>query len=269
MPEDIVPLLHRRTDLSTFLIHLTRDHQQAAARDNLLSILIAGRIEARSCYGAAAVRASQDPDVAATQRCVCFSEAPLEQAWMLTREIAGRGVALSQYGVVFTKSYGRKRGANPVWYQDITPGHYWLTNPVNQLNEISRRGQSATIVSTPPDVTGPLILSPIPSEDPILKLTPFIEQMGPTTNSMKEFWWEREWRHVGDFLFMLPRVVAVLAPYAEHDALASDLAAGPGKTEEWVAGRVGFLDGTWGLERMIAALAGVDEEDAGPIPLYP
>ena len=48
-------LLNRRTDLSTFLVHLTRDTQtpSATARDNLLSILWSQRLEARSTYGMA------------------------------------------------------------------------------------------------------------------------------------------------------------------------------------------------------------------------
>lgn len=48
----IEDLLHRRTDLSTFLVHLTRDGD-ASARDNLISILEAGLIEARTPLGPA------------------------------------------------------------------------------------------------------------------------------------------------------------------------------------------------------------------------
>ena len=49
----IESLLHRRTDLSTFLVHFTRDTPtpSAAARDNLLSILGSQRLEARNTYG--------------------------------------------------------------------------------------------------------------------------------------------------------------------------------------------------------------------------
>lgn len=268
MADQIVPLLHRRTDLSTFLIHLTRDGHGGSARDNLLGMLVDKKIEARTCYGIAKAWGEQDQAVADTQRCVCFSEAPLEHTWMLTRDISGRAVPLSQYGLVFTKSYGRRNGVNPVWYLDITPGHTWLTNPVNALIEISRRGHSYRIDSEPPDVTGPLVPNPPPPHDPILRLAPFIEQMGPAGPTKKEFWWEREWRHVGDFPFTFMRIVTVLAPHDEHEGLVSELATATGHDDDWVHSRLRFVDPTWGLERMIAALAGVDDEDAGPFPVY-
>lgn len=267
MPEEIEPLLHRRTDLSTFLVHLTREYDTSASRDNLISILTDRRIEARSVYGMASKWSEKDQAVAATQRCVCLSEAPLEQTWMLVRDIKGRSTRLSSYGLVFTKSFGRRRGANPVWYLDITPGHDWLTNPVNALVEIARRGESFRIKSTPPSVAGPLEKSPAPADDPILQLTPFLEQMGPTNQQgqIKEFWWEREWRVVGDLAFHWNNVVAVLVPESDHDDLVTDLAAQLGQDESFVDSRLHFLDPQWGLERMIAALAGVPENEAGPL----
>jgi hypothetical protein len=212
--------------------------------------------------------AAKDPNVEATQKCVCFSEAPLEQTWMLTRDIKGRATPLSPYGVVFTKALGRRSGVNPVWYLDITPGHAWLTNPVNALVEIARRQESYAIDSVPPKVDGKLLKSPAPADDPILKLTPFLEQMGPTNRpgELKEFWWEREWRRVGDLSFAWKQVVAVLAPADDHEDLVSDLAQKVGESEPEVGRQLRLLDPQWGLERMIAALAGVPEHEAGPLP---
>jgi hypothetical protein len=40
MPRAVEELLHRRTDLSTFLVHLTRSDEGWAARDRLLNILM-------------------------------------------------------------------------------------------------------------------------------------------------------------------------------------------------------------------------------------
>jgi hypothetical protein len=34
-----------------------------------------------------------------------------------------------------TKTWGRRQGINPVWYLDITPGHDWLTQPINRMVE--------------------------------------------------------------------------------------------------------------------------------------
>jgi len=83
-------LVSRRTDLSAFLVHLTRAEGAESGRARLEGIIASGRIEARSAYGQA--RGHVEGNAA-----------------------AGLG------------------GANPVWYVDITPGHDWLTNPLNAL----------------------------------------------------------------------------------------------------------------------------------------
>lgn len=55
--------------------------------------------------------------------------------------------------------------------------------------------REAEIAATHPGEPGP---DPVALADAdILHVAPFIEQMGPTTaGGRKEFWWEREWRHV-------------------------------------------------------------------------
>lgn len=50
---DIKELLARRSDLSTFLVHLTRDYESMSARDNLKSIVSDRVIEARNPFGSA------------------------------------------------------------------------------------------------------------------------------------------------------------------------------------------------------------------------
>jgi hypothetical protein len=270
MPDDIERLLHRRSDLSTFLVHLSRDIPGGpTARENVLAMLQSRSIQARSVFGMAKSWATADPAVEATQRCVCFTETPLEQVWMMTREINLRQVHLQPYGLAFTKRYGRQSGANPVWYMDITPGHDWLTPPVDVLVELGRRGESRTLDSPAGDVTGAVVVGPAPGDNPILKLTPFIEQMGPTQGgqSKKEFWWEREWRKVGNFSFLSwnwSKLVAAFAPEADHERFWSELAtaeeAGLDNIRRWVP----LLDPEWGLERMIARLAGLPDDQAGP-----
>jgi hypothetical protein len=61
------------------------------------------------------------------------------------------------------------------------------------------------------------------AEEDILLLTPFIEQMGPTTNGRKEFWWEREWRHVGHFRFEPEHIVVAFAPEDQRASLQAKL----------------------------------------------
>ena len=261
---DIGDLLQRRSDLSTFLLHFTRDQEAGAARSNLLSILRDRRIEARSAHGMMRAQAESSPALAETQRCVCLTETPIEHAWMMCCDIASRAYQFSPYGLAFPKSWARRIGANPVWYLDITPGHDWLTKPINALIEISMAGESRGFV---PDGRGEQILGRVsPEQSQVAQIAPFIEQMG-THNGMagyrKEFWWEREWRKVGSLSFSWSNVVAVFAPADDHTAFAAD-AWGNQNTEP--PNRPPLLDPSWGLGRMISALRGISPIDAGPLP---
>ena len=76
---------------------------------------------------------------------------------------------------------------------------------------------------------------------PASKILPFIEAMGTWTGSRKEFSWEREWRHLGDFGFSWLDVALVLCPEAEVDDFE---ALGP----------YNAVDPSWSLERMIATV---------------
>jgi len=111
---------------------------------------------------------------------------------MMCSQINNRRIQFNGYGIAFTKTFARRRGANPVWYLDITPGHDWLTGPIQELRD------QAVQAATPP---GGAVEAELLAAAPILRLTPFIEQMGPTRDGgHKEFWWEREWRRVGDLV---------------------------------------------------------------------
>jgi hypothetical protein len=257
----IEELLHRRTDLSTFLVHFTRSHNHRSARDNLVSILRDRRIEARSVYGMAGSLVERCPALGDDQKTVCFTETPLEHAWMMCSPIEGRSIQFPGYGIAFTKTFARRRGANPVWYLDITPrgGRDWLTVPIDQLLD------QAVQDATPPRATTPDLEELAAA--PILRLTPFIEQMGNPSGRRKEFWWEREWRHVGDLTFGTDDIVVVFAPEDEHDDLQEQLRRRPRAarmTPAIASNMPAFVDAQWGLERMIGALA--DVADLGPFP---
>jgi hypothetical protein len=77
--------------------------------------------------------------------------------------------------------------------------------------------------------------------------------MGTWPQRQKEFWWEREWRHVGDL--DLPneyRGVLWLCPEGE------ELVGPDGESLE------PRIDPRWGLEQIIAHLAGFAVEDVTP-----
>lgn len=109
-----------------------------------------------------------------------------------------------------------------------------------------------------PDSTG------IPIErSPIAEIAPFIETMGPVGHPprRREFWWEREWRHRGDLSFSITDVVAAFAPAHRHGDIRAEL-------DRLGVAEPRLLDPRWGLERMIAALADVPGDFAGPLPGY-
>ena len=230
----ISEVLNRRGDLSTFVVHLTRDHGGKSASENLRSILDSGTITARSPMGWARDVASELGGAAEeSQRVASFSETPLEHIYSLFADIPNRRIGLRPYGIAFTKMVARRKGVNPVWYVDMTPGRDWMI--AKALDSL--RDEAATSGTFPDHAAA--------------KILPFIEGMGTWPDRQKEFWWEREWRHVGDFHFDIKDVALVLCPEGEHAAFRA-LASGK------------CVDPGWSLERMIAKLVGLAAEDVSP-----
>lgn len=240
----IEQILQRRTDLSTFVVHLTRDAEGRTARGNLASIIGERTLRAGSPKGWATwERFELDEAALATQRVVCFSETPLEHVHALFADIEGRSIDFAPYGLAFPKMVARWMGINPVWYIDLSraPGE-WRDWPMKEaLNALVREATD--------DFGG----------HAISRLTPFIEGMGswPDTNGgirLREFSWEREWRHVGD-IDLAPwwSKTLWLCPESELDAF-SGLIGADGHC----------IDPAWGLERIIGRLLGMGEAEMTP-----
>ncbi len=242
-------ILARRTDLSTFLVHLTRaDTEELTAEDSLASILRSQVIEARNPFGMAADKLRSAGDDASSQNTVCFTETPLENVNLLASAIEGRACQFAPYGIAITRRQARSLGVNPVWYLDITPGHNWLTNPINTLVQTN-------------------IENPGGDSRGILEISPFMEQMGTRQQTgdgpgeqgyRKEFWWEREWRHVGNF--SLPPRYIVLCPKRSIPALRGIIE----ELDEFAApNKYSFVDPMWSLEMIIGKLAGFSGSELG------
>lgn len=249
----IEEILARRSDLSTFLVHLTRATGGKAeaggrtARENLEKILTDKKLSAQSPFGPAAQSLTKCGLPVDSQKAVCFTETPLEHTSLLIGEIEGRQCQFEPYGIAITRKQARKRGVNPVWYLDITPGHHWITNSIDGL--ISQAIKTGDFDS-----------------QYISKIAPFIEQMGSgqsqfTGNYRKEFWWEREWRHVGDLC--LPRKIIILCP---EDSMLEmqNFASGCTDIFDDPYYNASFVDPRWSLEQIIGHLAGFNSEDLGP-----
>ena len=238
----IAEIVSRRTDLGTFLVHLTRDTEESNAREKLFSILDDFCVYPRSPFGSAVSRLKQAiEDGVATgadleyQNCVCFTETPLQHLHLLIGEVRGRRCQFSPYGVALPKKLSRTKGVNPIWYVDITPGREWLINPVNALVEEAVQSGSFR-------------------DHPIARIAPFIEQMGNQPGVYwKEFWWEREWR-ARETVSLDPSVI-IIAPEREHDEIRERF-----KTYIY---RPNLVDAEWGLEDVIARLAGFSSDQVG------
>jgi len=240
---NIQQLLARRSDLGTFLVHLTREYPDGTpAKDNLKSIIEDRCIEARNPYGSATSRLSElhaeTEENLNSQRVVCFTETPLEHVRLLTEQIEYRKFQFGPYGIAITKRSARLWDVNPVWYLDITPGHNWLTTPLDKLIDTEIKKQTF-------------------ATSHIAKLTPFIEQMGRGINLdtridyFKEYWWEREWRHAGNFYLNTKFIVICPEEYYS-------------KIEDILSPKMPFIDPSWSLEQIIGRLAGFKSEDIDP-----
>jgi hypothetical protein len=237
-------VLLRRTDLSTFVVHLTRDTDSGCARENLNSIIRDRRLRAGDPKGWATWDGFRLPTPALeTQRVVCFTETPLEHAYAMFADIAGRSVCFKPYGVAFPKMIARWMGVNPVWYIDMSrpPGEFREWTIAKALNALVQ-----TAAGDFPN-------------NPISQITPFIEGMGTFSNGnggtkYREFSWEREWRHLGDLSLDRWWAKALwLCPEREIDDVARLVGDG-----------AHCIDPAWGLERIIGHLLGMGEDEMTP-----
>jgi hypothetical protein len=152
-------------------------------------------------------------------------------------------VQLEPYGVALPKYKGRQLGANPVWYVDMTPGRDWVI--AGAMNEL--RDQA--------------IASGDFHNQPAAQIFPFVEPMGVWPERTREFWWEREWRHVGTF-YLPPVGVLFLCPEDEIDDFVPRLEEET--LGQWNRRKRNYLDPRWGLERIIAHLAGMPKSYVTP-----
>ncbi len=211
----------RRRDFSKYLVHLTREYEGAEARDNLLSILSAGIIEARTPLGSAVKRLEyhgcDTEEAMNAQRVCCFSETPLDDLGGLIDPGVWRRNHFQPYGVVFERETLLLKGVNPVWYLNSynAPGvnFPWLVKGFNAM--------VADVIATAGDDREEKAATFLSS--PLSEFAPFVETIGVWGNTTKDFSFEREWRHRGDLEFKLSEVAAIVTPAHDEDAVRNDL----------------------------------------------
>lgn len=244
MTLSIHDVLNRRSDLSTFLVHLTRDRVEGvSAAANLEAIIRERRLLALTPMGWA--KREDDPLFAdqQSQRVVCFSETPLEHIYSLFADISGRSVKLQPYGLALTKIVARRLGVQPVWYVDMTTngGREW--QEARALDRLRDEAVEAGEFHS----------------SALAKILPFFEHMGTWPNSRKEFWWEREWRCRGDVdLTVCWNRIIWLCPEAERQRF-KELVREHSPTG--ATANVVCIDPSWGLEQLVGRLCDFEPED--------
>lgn len=188
VPVNSEDVLNRRSDLSTFVVHLCRDHDGKDARERLKSILseTPPTIKASRASGIFA----NNFKLAGKTQAACFTEMPLEHIYSFSQLLKGRKYQFRRYGLVFSKPFALARGIGPIWY----------------MNGFS--DQPEGVISAINQLTNSL------SDDQIehfRKLAPFLEWW----HGGRNFYWEREWRHSGDFTFSRGDVLLGICPDAE------------------------------------------------------
>jgi len=114
---NITDILFFRGDISPFLVHLTRDHEEMEAKEVLKEILdkrklVAGRDSISDVRFGGNL---EDEQKYIYFSAICFTETPLSEAHCLL-EIKGRNVDLKPYGLVFSKDKLKNKGVSPVIY---------------------------------------------------------------------------------------------------------------------------------------------------------
>lgn len=149
--------------------------------------------------------------------------------------------------MAFTKMQARRLEAEPVWYTDSTWATDWRVRHV--WNLIEERKNNGTFL-----------------DSDIAQIAPFIERMGYVSGGAgrKEFWWEREWRHFGDIRFAYSNVALALCPEERIDEFEALMGRIHAAEKDSSATELRFIDPRWGLEEIIARLAGVSSRDLSP-----
>lgn len=180
-------------DMSDYVVHFVRGGQGDTGYGAVMSILWDGRIRAGGPWGAA----RNLSEVRASQMSACLSEVPIDLLNRLTQR------RQTSYGIAFKKQLLLERGGGRVWYVDrSTPAEAAFS----QLVRAAMQGG-------------------VDSEDPIWRLTPFVDS--PTDRY--RFEWEREWRVPGGLDFCPDDVEFLFIPAELHDsaeAFFSDVKAG-------------------------------------------
>lgn len=188
----IETIYYNRPDLSTFLVHLTRDQEDAKnAKDTLIQILDSNTLISKNPVGLFYKHPENPNNFNSTTykdkltnylKCICLTETPLDQIKNFI-EISlpwhdDKLLTYSKYGLVFTKSYIVQNGGNPCFYVNTEKQTTLESSFLSIFNKTN--WEDFCNQNMPPN-------SP-------LNLIPFVNIFGKGGSKIVDYYWEREWR---------------------------------------------------------------------------
>jgi hypothetical protein len=231
-PRGHAEIVRNRTDLSFFLVHLTKADHETDPAHRLMSILTPDASgfctlngTPQGYFGKLGDVVS-DPELAELTRGVAFTEAPLDQIKHFALPIEAAGRQYSSFGLVFDQSFIRKARGNPCFYVNTWPDPSRRQALFALLDDARNRGSAC--------------------RDLLLYFNIFGEGKG---GKPLDFYWEREWRVPGDLRFRYEDIFVGLATSGE-DA----------KGRSWVKyfsqaiENVPFIDPQWSIDEILRAL---------------
>lgn len=210
--------------MSEYVVHFAKAARSADEYSVMLKILSEGRILPSGPFGAA----RKLRELGDSQRSACFSEIPLD---LLERLIKRRD---SLYGVGFRQDLLTAKGGARVWYLD---------------KDGSAAGSFQTVVRDA--MTGG-----IDPNDPIWKITPFVDYPGEYGGTQYRFEWEREWRVPGGLEFTPDDVAFLFIPEDLHAAAWAFFEEAQ-RDNSGPAYFCPYVDPRWELPQIQAAFASV------------
>lgn len=202
----IEEILLFRSDLSPFLVHLTKQTPNSSAKDILHTILDertlkAGASEVSDAKYGGWTNNLEDDDRSKLLNAVCFTETPLNEIHCLL-DIAYRNINLEPYGIVFMKDRLKVRDVSPAIYINNERGNKnLLIQALYRLHEEfpGEAKQLLPLIS----VFGEKIMHPAAESPPVGRV---------------DFIWEREWRYPkvsGDLEFTVDDLFMGICPHEE------------------------------------------------------